>query len=98
MAGHYAETLWVGRGRRATEIPGPLKDILDSTYRDDTDYVVQGRADDPDALAIVRYGRIYARRRQLSFRYVFTADARLRFRISDKRVYTKTNLQYWENK
>ncbi len=94
--GHFAETIW-GRGRRATEIPGPLRDILDTTYRDGTDYVVHGRAEDPQAQEIVRYGRIYANRKGLSFRYVFTQDARLRFRLSDKRSYTKKNRAYWDN-
>lgn len=94
MAGQFTETLWKA-GRPLTEIPPKLAEILDATYKDDRDYVEQGREDDPRAQEIVRLGRIYANRKGLSFRYMFTPDGRLRFSMKTKRPYTKKNHEYW---
>ena len=95
MAGHYAESIF-GRGRRCTAIPKNLVEVFESTYQKGKDYVVHGREDDEDAQEVVRMGRIYARQKGLSFRYVFTQDARLVFSVKDKRPYTKKDLRYWE--
>ena len=94
MAGHFAETIFA-RGRRLTVIPEKLEGIFQDTYTKGEDYVVQGREEDPDAQEVVRYGKIYAKRKGLSFRYAFTQDARLRFRVADKRPYVKKDLKYW---
>jgi hypothetical protein len=95
MAGQYTESI-LGRGRPLTDIPSAFVKILEATYRDDKDYILPGREDDPDATEIIRYGRIYAKRKNLSFRYMFTSEGKFRFRIADKRPYTKRNIQYWE--
>jgi len=95
MAGQFAESI-LGRGRPLTDIPRALIVILDQTYRDDKDYVLKGSEDNPDLQDIVRLGTIYAKRKNLSFRHMFTADGEFRFRIADKRPYTKKNIQYWE--
>lgn len=96
MAGQFTDTLWKA-GRPLTEIPPKLAEVLDATYKDDRDYVQQGRETDPQCQEIVRLGRIYAKRKGLSFRHMFTADGRLRISMKTKRAYTKKNLQYWGN-
>ncbi len=98
MAGQFTEETVFGAGRPPTQIPKNLADILDATYKDDRDYLILGREDDHECQEIVRLGRIYAKRRGLSFRYLFTADGRLRFCMKPKRPYTKRDLNYWENR
>jgi hypothetical protein len=97
MAGQFTDSVWIGAGRPVTIIPKNLSDILDATYKEGTDYEVQGREDNDECQEIVRLGKLYAKRRDLSFRYLFTADGKLRFCMRTKRAYTKRDLKYWEN-
>lgn len=94
MAGQYTETLWKA-GRPLTEIPPKLAEVLDNTYKEDRDYVQHGREEDPQCQEIIRLGKLYAKRKGLSFRYLFTADGRLRFSMKTKRPYTKKDIRYW---
>jgi hypothetical protein len=94
MAGEFKPTLF-GAGRRMLEIPPRLAEILDTTYRDNKDFVVLGREDDDEVQDIIRYGRLYAQRKNLSFRHVCSADGRFRFRLKDKRPYQKRDIAHW---
>lgn len=102
MPGHFTpDTAWK-RGRPEIEVPEDLITILDATYTDKKDYVVPCEEDDHEAGELIRYGRLHARHKGLSFRYYFSengnGESQLRFRMTDKRTYTKKNPQYWDGK
>lgn len=102
MPGHFTtETAWK-RGRPEIEVPEDLITILDTTYTENKDYVVLCEEDDYEAGELIRYGRLHARHRGLSFRHYFSengnGESQLRFRLTDKRPYTKKNPEYWDGR
>lgn len=96
MAGNFDDTVF-SRGRPLTEIPPDLVKILDTTLHENKDYVVTGEEGDEDVDDIMRYGRIYANRKGLSFRCVFTSDGKFRFRLKEKRPYNKRDQGFWSS-
>lgn len=99
MDGQHSNTVWtVGRPKK--QIPSSLKKILDDTYQQNTDYIVYAKVGSNEVQELLRCGRLYAERRNLSFRHMVRnvqadGQAEIRFRITRKRRYTKRNLQYW---
>lgn len=100
MPGHFTEdTAWT-RGRPLTEIPSNLAHILDTTYADNRDYVIPVGDDEEEVQELIRFGKLHARHKGLSFRYYFsendTGVPQIRFRLTDKRTYVKKNTEYWK--
>jgi hypothetical protein len=99
MQGQHSTSVWsVGRPRK--QIPSELRKILDDTYAQNTDYVTYGDPDGADVQELIRHGKLYAERRELSFRYRILApqpggEAEIRFRLTRKRRYVKRNTHYW---
>lgn len=103
MDGNFTQRAEGKGGRPPKEIPAQLRQILDSTYDDGTDYVVDANANGPAMRELVLCGRLHAQRRGLSFRYQVTDEqpdgtAKVRFRLAAKRAYSKRDNAFWENK
>ena len=99
MEGQHSASVWVA-GRPKKQIPSSLKKILEDTYRQNTDFVVYDDPESEKMRELIRFGKLYAERTNLSFRHLVRdrkpdGTAEIRFRITRKRVYTKRNLQYW---
>lgn len=92
MGGLAGDTLWAA-GRPLKKIPDALVKALNATYESGRDYIISAQEHDPEAEELIRCGKLYAKRRNLSFRHHFYRDddgtPRLRFRMKDKRVYVK---------
>jgi hypothetical protein len=99
MEGQHSASVWaVGRPKK--QIPSSLKKTLEDTYRQNTDFVVYGDPESEEVRELLRFGRLYAERTNLSFRHLVRdrkpdGTAEIRFRITRKRAYRKRNLQYW---
>ena len=100
MDGDYAPQSRWKLGRPVKQIPTALRQILDTTYQQKSDYVVYGDPEGEEVRELLRCGRLYAERRQLSFRHMICdqkpdGTAEIRFRLTKKRVYRKRDLTYW---
>lgn len=103
MNGNFTQRAEKKGGRPPKEIPAQLRKILDSTYDDGTDYVVDAKTGSPEVTELVLCGRLHAQRRGLSFRYQVTDEqpdgtAKVRFRLAAKRAYSKRDDASRENK
>jgi hypothetical protein len=95
MQGQFTERVPMrGQGRPKKHIPAALQQILDTTYEKKQDYVVEDNVDSAEVDELINLGRLYAKRRGLSFRYRITDEqhdgmAKIRFRLTDKRQYAR---------
>lgn len=90
----YANNRWRGRGAPKLEIDPGLIPYLEDSYRNDTvvELEVPEDPNDKDVRLLLRMIRVYAARQGKSAQTQFFQENGihyLRFRMRDKRVYTK---------